>query len=222
MTKASDNDFPSILWTEQGSTPTTPAASHQRLFIRTSDHTLCYVNSSGTVSQVSTGGGGGITHSYLGYNTAGGSNETMTAKRVYAKKITVAAAGIITAIYAYVKDDGADHVSSLSAALYADVAGTPGKLLSYVKNPIQSLLPETATSTTAYGWVAIPCGVYVTAADYWIAVVDFATSNPLVIAYDGSGSDRYYTSGGEWFTDWGFYSPTTSSNKYSIRASIIS
>jgi hypothetical protein len=56
MTKASDNDFPSFLLTEQGSAPTTPAASHQRLFIRTSDHTLCYVNSSGTVSQVSTAG----------------------------------------------------------------------------------------------------------------------------------------------------------------------
>jgi hypothetical protein len=57
MTKASDNDFPSLLFTEQGSTPTTPAASHQRLFIRTSDHKLCYVNSSGTVTAVDTTGG---------------------------------------------------------------------------------------------------------------------------------------------------------------------
>lgn len=55
--KASDNDFPSILVTEQGSTPTTPAASHQRLFVRTSDHVLCYVNSSGTVTAVGAGAG---------------------------------------------------------------------------------------------------------------------------------------------------------------------
>lgn len=51
MTKASDNDFPSILFTE-GTTPSTPAASHQRLFVRSSDHVLCYVNSSGTVTPV--------------------------------------------------------------------------------------------------------------------------------------------------------------------------
>jgi hypothetical protein len=54
MTKFSDNDSPSLLFSEQGSTPTSPAASKQRLFIRTSDHTLCYVNSSGTVTQVAT------------------------------------------------------------------------------------------------------------------------------------------------------------------------
>lgn len=57
MTKASDNDFPSILVTEQGSAPTTPAASHQRLYIRTSDHTLVTVNSSGTVAPVGAGSG---------------------------------------------------------------------------------------------------------------------------------------------------------------------
>lgn len=56
MTKASDNDFPSLLVTEQGSAPASPAASHQRLYIRTSDHTLVTVNSSGTVASV--GGGG--------------------------------------------------------------------------------------------------------------------------------------------------------------------
>ncbi len=59
MTKGSDNDFPSILVTEQGSAPTSPAASHQRLYIRTSDHTLVTVNSSGTVTQVGTGGAAG-------------------------------------------------------------------------------------------------------------------------------------------------------------------
>lgn len=57
MTKASDNDYPSVLLTEQGSAPTTPAASHQRLYFRTSDHTLVSVNSSGTVTPVDSGAG---------------------------------------------------------------------------------------------------------------------------------------------------------------------
>lgn len=59
MTKASDNDFPSVLLTEQGSAPTSPAASHQRLYIRTSDHTLVTVNSSGTVTPVASSGTAG-------------------------------------------------------------------------------------------------------------------------------------------------------------------
>lgn len=59
MTKGSDNDFPSILLTEQGSAPTSPAASHQRLYIRTSDHTLVTVNSSGTVTPVGSGASAG-------------------------------------------------------------------------------------------------------------------------------------------------------------------
>lgn len=58
MTKASDNDYPSILVTEQGSAPASPAASHQRMYIRTSDHTLVTVNSSGTVTPVA---GSGLT-----------------------------------------------------------------------------------------------------------------------------------------------------------------
>lgn len=60
MTKASDNDYPSILVTEQGSAPTSPAASHQRLYIRTSDHTLVTVNSSGTVTPVGGGSSGAL------------------------------------------------------------------------------------------------------------------------------------------------------------------
>lgn len=62
MTKASDNDFPSMLLTEQGSAPTSPAASHQRLYIRTSDHTLVTVNSSGTVTPV----GGAASTTFIG------------------------------------------------------------------------------------------------------------------------------------------------------------
>lgn len=56
MTKGSDNDFPSILLSEQGSAPTSPAAGKQRAYIRTSDHALVTVNSSGTVAAVGAGG----------------------------------------------------------------------------------------------------------------------------------------------------------------------
>lgn len=49
MTKASDNDYPSVLITE--GTPATPAASHQRIGIDSSSHMLVTVNSSGGVTK---------------------------------------------------------------------------------------------------------------------------------------------------------------------------
>jgi hypothetical protein len=52
-----DNLSPYLTAVEQASTPATPSAGAQKLFIRTSDHTLCYVNSSGAVTQVGVGTG---------------------------------------------------------------------------------------------------------------------------------------------------------------------
>ena len=65
-----DNLSPYLTIVEQGSTPATPGAGDQKLFIRTSDHLLCYVNSSGTVAPVSAGGSGSITSSGYTQNTA--------------------------------------------------------------------------------------------------------------------------------------------------------
>lgn len=53
MTVASANPFPYMQYVEQGSTPSSPAAGSQRLFVRTSDHILCMVNSSGAVTALS-------------------------------------------------------------------------------------------------------------------------------------------------------------------------
>jgi hypothetical protein len=53
MTLFQDNLSPYLTAVEQGSTPANPASGNQKLFVRTSDHVLCYVNSSGTVAPVS-------------------------------------------------------------------------------------------------------------------------------------------------------------------------
>jgi hypothetical protein len=49
MAKGSDNPFPSVLF-DEGSTPSSPAAGHQRLFIDSADNRVKRVNSSGTVA----------------------------------------------------------------------------------------------------------------------------------------------------------------------------
>lgn len=43
-------DITKLLLVEQGSTPSNPAAGKQKLYVRTSDHVLCLVDSSGTVT----------------------------------------------------------------------------------------------------------------------------------------------------------------------------
>ena len=55
MAKGSDNDYPSILITEQASKPTAPAAGKQRIYMKT-DHKLYHEDSGGTETEV--GGGG--------------------------------------------------------------------------------------------------------------------------------------------------------------------
>jgi hypothetical protein len=161
-----------------------------------------------------------ISHSYAGYNTAGGTDEGMTQNRVYAKKITLASAAWITSIGAHVKTNGT-NVGAVNTVLYLDTAGTPSQILAYSGVTLTDVYPQDSGGTT-YRWVHRALSYYATAGDYWIAVMDASTAGRLVIAKDGSGSDRYYTAGGAWFTDWGFTSPTTTTDRYSIRASLIS
>lgn len=52
MAKFEDNLSPYLTVVEQASTPANPSSGDQKLFVRTSDHVLCYVNSSGTVTPV--------------------------------------------------------------------------------------------------------------------------------------------------------------------------
>ncbi len=52
MALGSDNPFPSMLYVE-GTTPASPSSGRQRLFVRSSDHVLCMVNSGGTVTPLS-------------------------------------------------------------------------------------------------------------------------------------------------------------------------
>lgn len=57
MAKFEDNLSPYLTVVEQSGTPANPSAGDQKLFVRTSDHVLCYVNSSGTVTPVANASG---------------------------------------------------------------------------------------------------------------------------------------------------------------------
>lgn len=219
-----DNLSPYLTVVEQGSTPATPSAGDQKLFIRTSDHVLCYVNSSGTVTPVASAAG--LNHTILGYNTVGGSSEVMTGNRWYCKQVTPANTGLLTNIEAYITW-GADDLGAFAIALFDDNAGAVGKALH------SAVIGGTATGqayldlSEAAGtrnprWFGAACNVWVTASTaYWIAVAATSgTTNPS-IKYDGSGSDHYFTPGGWRLLDGPYSANTTSANKYSIRADLV-
>ncbi len=86
MTKFEDNLSPYLTEVEQGSTPANPASGNQKLFIRTSDHLLCYVNSSGTVTPVSSGLADQGVFTYLDGTVAAAPGTPASGKlRLYAK-----------------------------------------------------------------------------------------------------------------------------------------
>jgi hypothetical protein len=172
------------------------------------------------------GGGGGGTHSYLGRSGTAGTMTALTTSRVVAKKVTTPGEGIFISIGAYLDNGGGnDAVGSFYVAMFDDSSGTPNNLIAYgAKVTADSvLLDDTAGAggNTTARWFHCPIGLYVpSAGDYWIAIT--AGDGELRIAIDsGTGADRHYTASGTWFEDWGFHSPTTTSDDYAIRASFL-
>jgi hypothetical protein len=163
-------------------------------------------------------GGGGISISYLGYNTAGGSTETMTRYRQLMKKITAPSNGVILNVGAYIKPSSSSNVMGFSVAILADNAGSPDEIISLVPwHAVYSVLLD-----NSYRWVSIPMSLPVTAGDYWIAISDIGQGSRLHIAYDGSGADKYWATGNAWMTGAdGGYTLTSTTNKYSLRAGFL-
>ena len=150
----------------------------------------------------------------------------MTQYRVYLKQVTLATDGLLTSVAAYVKNRNGvtETVGSLNAAVYDDSGGNPRYLISYLMQSTGSALLDavqaTGSGAETYRWLEVPIATWLAAGDYWIGVTTAAGT--FDIAYDGSGSDRYYTAGGRWYTDAGWYAITSNAtNKYSIRASVV-
>lgn len=173
------------------------------------------------------GGGGGVTHAYVGYNTIGGTMENMSGYTVYAKKITLATDGLLTSIGAYVdQGQSGDTISGLAFGVWADSSGTPSSLIGQSGADNTLVLDSTsgAGGNTTGRWFHMPSGIWLTAGDWWIGVHTTGISASFRIAQDdvGSGShDRTYNPNNLHLADWGFYTPTTTTKRYSIRGSFL-
>ena len=164
------------------------------------------------------GGGGGLNHTYIGYNAAGGSRVVMTGGRAYMKKVTISTAGVLTSIGCYITHVSPVNVQSLAAWVMSDDAGTPDLQIALgAKMPAASFF-----NADEPRWIDMPVGVYLTAGDYWLCVQRPADAgSDLYIYYDGSGSDKYQAIGGAWSADGSQYTITDTTDKYSIRGSLI-
>lgn len=198
----------------------------QRLAIGTAGQVL-KVNSGATAPEWDdeSGGSGGMTHTYVGYNTAGSSWETPTDLRNYLKSITLASAGFLASIGFHVRGT-ADAINGFfSPRVWADSAGSPTSLLAFGMNE-QTVVSDSTSSFPDPGyWVHAPIGIYLPAGTYWIGGIKQGLGS-MDIAYDGSGSDKYFgnPSGTPYAIHANHSSVTVSNttNKYSIRASVLS
>ncbi len=168
------------------------------------------------------GGGGGIAQSFIGYNTVGGTFLQTVDERYYNKKVTLASAAQVLSVDVYCRN-ATDNFTGVWAIITADNSNAPGVLLGLnFITPIY--LSNTASMPSAGRWLSIPCTSYLAAGDYWLGVAFSGTTNPE-IAKDGSGSDQYFTLTGSMKATGAYTSAwaiTTSTDKYSIRASILS
>lgn len=178
----------------------------------------------GVEFRAETGGGGAeVTASILGYDTVGGTEESATINRVYAKSFTPTATGYLSMFEIYTRET-TDSVQGLIVGLYENNAGALGKLIS-----MERVLSVAMTNNATFGggtasvarWLGVPLSGKVTSGTtYWVAwmwTAELGGSPTPRQFYDGSGTDRRYDSTNQFLTDGGRFTETTDSRKYSVR-----
>jgi hypothetical protein len=167
------------------------------------------------------GGGSGITHSYIGYNTQGGSTENGANGTVWVKKVTLASAGMLMSVGAFISET-ANGTPGAFAGVLNDVAGSPERWIAAPSFAWYNALTTTAGGNYAQRWYHIAVGIYLAAGDYWLAFGSVTLNGAdIQIAYDGSGTDKNWSSANGWTSDAGRYTVNTTTRKYSIRGSLI-
>ncbi len=166
------------------------------------------------------GGGGGIGQSFIGYDAIGASWQTITAFRVYWKQIVLSNSAQIVSIDVHLRPS-TDNLSAINVMLAADNAGEPGVLLGLNASPSGVVYLSNSSSMPGAGrWLSVAMGNYLPAGTYWIGFT--SDQARWDVAYD-TGTDHYFTASGYYAT--GAYpsawSITTSAQKWSIRASVL-
>jgi hypothetical protein len=162
--------------------------------------------------------GGGVALSQLGTTSVGGLTENMVTRTLWLKQITPSTNGLLLGVSGAIAGNGG-NVFGYYAAVYSNVSGAPGVILSYV--PFSRDFD--AFFSTTRRWLTIPLIVPVVAGtSYWIGIGrkdNNGTGNPT-IAYAAGGSDRTALPTGDWIADTATI--TTTTRNYSIYATVLS
>lgn len=159
---------------------------------------------------------GGLAHSYIGYNTVGGSTQAIAATTAVCKKVVLASAGLLGTIDFYVAQAADAVYQTIIAGVWADDSDKAGTIIfssggtagAYYGGPV---------ATYPARWFAAPCGLYLPVGTYWIGM---ATGPACLVYYDTSGTDRTWDiSANTQAVDGARWTQTDTTRKYSIRGS---
>jgi hypothetical protein len=168
------------------------------------------------------GGGGGLTQTYVGTNSVGGSTDALTTARIWIlKQIVLAAAAFIPSVEIYCSGNATNPTFGWYSVLATDNGSSaPGVLLSVgAGGEAQS---AGIFMDSSYRWVSVPLGAWLAAGTYWIgACTDVTQFNHPNLKYDTPGgvSDvygappSYLGESGGW--------PTNTGRSYSLRAPVL-
>lgn len=164
-----------------------------------------------------------IAHSFIGYPTIGGTPEAWGSQTFRAKQVVLPAAAILLSVDFYI-DQTANNVEATPVAnVWADEGGKPGIVIAYGGAPANMFLGEPPGAFTfTPRWLACPVGLYLPAGTYWIGGA-LSGGADVQLYKDGSGTDVTMAAvAGILVIDGQRSANTVTSNKYSIRGSVIS
>ena len=170
------------------------------------------------------GGGGGLTHAYVGKNAIGASNEAAVNLRQYMKKVTLAADCLIASVGAYLRQGSAGNVMTMAVGILDDDANSPDHTIAVnVPSQPMTFLSDSNGAQGDARWVHLAVGLWVPAGDYWLTIeLTHGGADSTLVYYDTSGSDQIFTNGAFRITDAGWTTVSDSTKDYSIRASTLS
>lgn len=159
--------------------------------------------------------------SYVGYNTVGASQETVSSdgREIRYKGITITETGLLLSIGMYLTASQTfpnPTKIGMQVFLMSDDGGAPANVIAMGADVFTHVMG------TDGRWVDLPIVKLLTAGDYWLAFRGTGSaSNVMTIAHD-SGSDIYHSVGATVTVDYPPYTGGSSSgNKYSIRGGIL-